>query len=210
MRKAKYDELMSYIEEMKTVALLDKCSIQIVDGILEKSFLSIDKMTCLLGNGQLIQREQLLKGQKEGSAGIVLPITDSGQTLLVVQPRPLTKSTVGIEFPAGYIEEGEEPMVAARRELMEETGYVPGEMYLLAKYYQDQGCSKAFNHSFLAIGCRKEREQQLDASEFIRYFECSYEEALELADLGYIHDANSLLALEKSKGFVRERVKRFY
>lgn len=210
MRKEKYDELMSYIEEMRTVELLENRSIRIVDGILEKSFLSIDKMTCLLGNGRLIHREQLLKGKKDGSAGIVLPITDNGQTLLVVQPRPLTQSTVGIEFPAGYIEAGEDPIVAARRELTEETGYVPEEVYLLVKYYQDQGCSRAFNHSFLATGCRREREQQLDASEFIRYFECNYEEALELADLGYINDANSLLALEKSKGLIRERVKKFY
>ena len=63
-------------------------------------------------------------------------------------------------------------------------------------YYQDQGCSGAYNYNYLALGCQKKKEQNLDESEFIRYFECTYKEALILAKLGYINDVNSLYALK--------------
>lgn len=205
IRKEKLEELRSYIEELKTIEVIDKRLIQVVDGKMEKSFLGIEKTTCLLANGKVIQREQIIKNGSNGSAAIVLPITKNGETLLVVQPRVFNKNTVGIEFPAGYIENGEDPTMSAKRELEEETGYVPKEMQLLCKYYQDQGCSSAFNYSYLATGCVKRKEQCLDEDEFIRYFECTYEEALSLAELGYINDANSLLALEKSKQFLNKK-----
>lgn len=110
---------------------------------------------------------------------------------------------MGIGFPAGYIEQGEDPYQAALRELQEETGYVSNNLELLAKFYQDEGCSKAFNHVFLALDCEKKFEQNLDAGEYIKYFECTYDEALELANMGYISGSNSIIALEKSKKYVR-------
>ena len=203
MRKEKLEELRSYIEELRTIEILEKRELKIINDKLENSFLRIKKLSCLLGNGEVITREQILKNSSDGSASIVLPLTPEENTILVVQPRVLTSSSIGIEFPAGYVEKGEDPMIAGRRELEEETGYSPKEMYHLASYYQDQGCSKAFNHSYLATGCIKKQNQHLDESEFIRYFECTYEEALWLADKGYINDANSLIALEKSKRYVR-------
>lgn len=205
IRKQKLEELESYIEELKLVKVLVNNSLKTIENGQEKVFLGIEKLTCLLANGQIIRREQILKNKGDGSAAIVLPITKEGNTILVVQPRVLTERTVGIELPAGYIEMGEDPIVAAKRELEEETGYVPEKMQLLSKYYQDQGCSKAFNYCFLATGYEKKGEQHLDELEFIRYFECTYEEALELMELGYINDANSLIALEKAKRIIKQR-----
>lgn len=228
MRKQKLDELRSYIEELKTIEvleqndqleelrnfveklkkrdLIDKRQLMIICNKLERSFIKIQKLTCLLGNGEVILRESILKNNQGGSAAICLPITKEGNTLLVVQPRVLTKNTVGVELPAGYIENGEVPIMAAKRELVEETGYIPRDMHFLASYYQDQGCSGAFNYSYLALDCEKKEKQHLDNSEFIRYFECTYDEALELVDLGYINDANSMLALEKSYRLIRKKV----
>jgi len=205
MRKQKLEELKNYIEELKTIQVLEKRPLQIKDNILEKSFIKLEKITCLLGNGKVIEREEILKNNQTGSATIILPITTENKTLLVIQPRISTNTTVGVEFPAGYIEKGETPLQAGLRELEEETGYIPKNMHLLCSYYQDQGCSSAFNYSYLATGCERKKEQKLDASEFIRYFECDYDECLELANLGYINDANSLLALEKSKQFIKKR-----
>ena len=122
--------------------------------------------------------------------------------LLVVQPRVFSKLTVGIEFPAGYVEDDEDPSISAARELEEETGYKANKMILLAKYYQDEGCSGAFNYCYLALDCKKVSDQHLDKDEYIRYFECTFEEALELYELGYICGVNSTVALEKAKKYI--------
>lgn len=196
MRKEKLEELRDYIEELKTIKMSR------VDA--QSRFLDIENYSCQLNNGRIIPREKIVKGGSDGSAVVILPITNEGNTLLVVQPRVYTKNTVGIELPAGYIEVGEDAEIAAQRELVEETGYVSNRMKLLTKYYQDQGCSAAFNHSYLALGCSKKYEQNLDKDEVIKYFECSYEEALELMELGYINDAGSIITFLKSKQYVKE------
>lgn len=196
IREEKLKELESYINEFKTIKDTN-------EGLISKGFLSIEKHTCLLNNGKTIVREKIIKNNKDGSACTILPVTEDGNVILVVQPRVFSKLTVGIEFPAGYVEENEEPIISAKRELEEETGYTCSNMILLAKYYQDEGCSAAFNYSYLAQDCKKTNEQRLDKDEYIRYFECTFEEALELLDLGYICGVNSTLSLEKAKNYFK-------
>lgn len=65
IRRQKLDELRNYIEEMKTIEILDRRLSRIENDKLEKGFLSIEKMTCLLGNGEIIERDQILKVQLE-------------------------------------------------------------------------------------------------------------------------------------------------
>lgn len=126
MRKEKLEELKSYIKEL-----------QLIDTIKtgeNPDFLGIEKNYYRLKNGKLISRERITKQGKDGNAVIILPLTREGNTILVVQPRVLTKEVVGIELPAGYIENNEKPIDAARRELEEETGYVPKEIKLLDSF----------------------------------------------------------------------------
>lgn len=197
IRKEKIKELESYINEFKTIQ--DKN-----EGLINNGFLSIEKHTCLLNNGKTIIREKIIKNKKDGSACTILPITEEGNVILVVQPRVFSALSVGIEFPAGYVEEKEEPFESAKRELEEETGYTCNDLILLAKYYQDEGCSAAFNYCYLALNCKKIGNQHLDKDEYIKYFECTFEEALELLDLGYICGVNSTLALEKAKQLLKK------
>ena len=196
MRKEKLDELKSYMEEFKTLR---------EERLEETGFITVERKLYTLNSGKSIIRENILKNRKDGSAAIILPLTKEYGTILVVEPRVLTKSGVGISLPAGYIEDGEEPVDAALRELKEETGYVPNRIEEICSYYQDEGCSKALNHSFIAYDVEKKYDQNLDKDEFIKYFECTYEEALELMDMGYINSANSMLTLEKSKQYVKRR-----
>ena len=78
-------------------------------------------------------------------------------------------------------------------------------MRLLASFYQDQGCSAAYNHSMLALNCKKTKEQNLDKDEIIRYFECSFDEAVELVNRGYITDIQSQFTMEKAKPYVYKK-----
>lgn len=195
MRKEKLEELNEYVELLKT----KRKKLMEMTG----DFIKVNKYLVELNNGEVITREKILKGNNDGNASIVLPVTVDGNVILVVQPRVFTRSGVGIELPAGYVDVGEEYEAAARRELFEETGYVPENIRLLGQFYQDQGCSSAYNKSFLAEGCRKIGSQSLDSSEFIKYFECSIDELYELVELGMINDLQSQYTIEKAKQYIR-------
>lgn len=187
-------EILDTIEKFKTVRK---------EIVPPRGFITTLGYECHLKCGKVVFREKLLKGMKDGSASIIVPMTMSNNILVVVEPRVHTSLTVGVGFPAGYIENDEDIISGAKRELLEETGYQADDMIHLDEFYQDEGCSAALNHIFLATNCIKVSDQNLDKDEFIKYFECSYDEVLELANLGYINGGNSKLALEKIKKYVR-------
>lgn len=197
MRKEKEEELKSNVDLLKTYKkeLLKEPA----------SFLSSKKYRCYLNNGKTIIRENLLKNNEEGKASIILPITDQNTVILTIQPRVFTKTTVGISLPAGYVEKNEKHIEAARRELLEETGYDSKNLIEVAEFYQDDGIGGALNKGFVALNCKKVAIQQLDESEFINYFECTIDELLELYERKYILDGGSQLVIEKSKKYLKER-----
>lgn len=195
MRKEKLEELEIIIDGFKSIKQekLNK----------EASFLKSEVYSCSLNNGKTIAREKIVKNGSDGSAAIILPVTKENNVILTVEPRVFTKRTVGIGIPAGYIEKDEAPYIAALRELEEETGYVPNEMIKLGGFYQDMGCSSAYNEAFIAMDCEKKSEQNLDPGEYIKYFDCTYDEALELIDMGYIEGCNAIITLGRAKKYMK-------
>lgn len=198
IRKERLEELKKYIEELKTI----KVEPRIVDN--SKKWIQSETNNYYLNNGLVIPRERLIKGKNDGSAAIIMPVLDNKEILTIIEPRVFTSLTVGIGFPAGYIEKGEEPIIGAKRELMEETGYSPENIFELDSFYQDEGCSSALNHLFLATNCQKVGKQNLDENEIIKYMTFRYDELLELERLDYIKGVNSKMALVKAKKYIRK------
>ena len=190
------EEIINALKELKTICMEKQNG---------SKFLSIESYLCKLNNGEVIRRERILKNKKDGSAVVVYPITKEGKIIIAVEPRVFTKGTVGVGLPAGYIESGEEPIAAAKRELLEETGYTSDNLIYMGSFYQDQGCSAAFNHYYMALDCVKVSEQRLDDSEFIKYFLINNDELDELLYNGYIAGLNSAYLIEKGKSYVRRK-----
>lgn len=153
-----------------------------------------------LNDGSTRVCEQITKNKRNGDAVVIIPITQDGNFVMIVQSRPNTEETVVVEFPAGMVDEGEDFKVSSERELLEETGYAAEEIYELEEHYQDQGCSKALIKTFVAVGCHKVQEKRLDGSERLEYVEMSYDDILNMIKNGdekepKIRDANSKIAL---------------
>ena len=196
MRKEKLQELKRYFEEIKIINSIKKES--------SGNFIKREAYDFYLNNNRVITREKLIKGKNDGSAVIIIPTTSEDEILTVIEPRVFTSNTL-VSFPAGYIEQKEDKENAARRELREETGYVSDKLILLDSFYQDEGCSEAFNYIYLALNCKKKYEQNLDKDEIVKYMLFKYNELLELEKMGYIKSGNAKLALSNLKTYRKGR-----
>ena len=96
----------------------------------------------------------------------VIAITEDGKYLMVEQYRHGLQN-VFTELVAGVVELGEEPLAAAKRELLEETGYTGGNWELLTVLSQNPTSTTNLTYCFVATGVRKACEQSLDETEDI-------------------------------------------
>ena len=99
-----------------------------------------------------------------------------------------------IEIPAGKLEEGEIPLPAAERELVEETGYRPIEMVHLGDMYPTVGYSNEVIHLYYCEKASKE-ERHLDNDECIELFTLSLEEIEKLIADNVIRDSKTIAAV---------------
>jgi len=106
--------------------------------------------------------ERELEIKLEGPTAVVLALTADDDVLLVREFRPGVEEEL-LELPGGAVDEGEEPLEAARRELLEETGY-GGELEY-AGGMVDCAYSTRIRHTFVARGCVKVQEPTPDEGE---------------------------------------------
>lgn len=118
----------------------------------------------------------------------IIAITDEGQFVLIRQYRHGIHRTC-FEIVAGVSEDGEEPLQAARRELLEESGYGGGQWRELMQLSGNSSTTNNITHCFLAEGVTKVSGQHLDATEDIEIHLFSRDEVLDLLKRGEIVQA---------------------
>ena len=94
----------------------------------------------------------------------VIAITEEGKYVMVRQYRH-GLGDIFTELVAGVVEDGEKPLAAAQRELMEETGYSEGDWKLLTVLSQNPSATTNLTYCFVATNVRKTGNQQLDETE---------------------------------------------
>ena len=99
-----------------------------------------------------------------------------------------------IELPAGRIEPGEAPLAAARREMIEETGYRAKRWTPLTKYFASPGFLGESMQIYLARDIR-EGAAQPEHDENIEVFRLPFSEAMALVAANKIHDGKTLIGL---------------
>ena len=126
-------------------------------------------------------------------AVVILPLLDDGRICLIDSFRISLQRRL-VELPAGTLEPGEEPLPAARRELIEETGYRARHLEPLLVFHPSPGILDEKMHLLLATGLEP-GPTDLQPDEDIRPMPTSWDEALEMIRRGQIEDGKTLAGL---------------
>jgi len=153
--------------------------------------LNVENIT--LPNGNETQLEII----RHPGASAVVPLTDSGNVILVRQYRHAAGGYI-LEVPAGKLDPGEEPQVCAVRELQEEAGVIAGELHKLGSILTTPGFTDEVIHLYLATRLQP-GTQALEHDEDLTVEEVGFDEAIQMCVEGVIRDAKSLCALMLAK-----------
>lgn len=123
----------------------------------------------------------------------VLPIDEEGYTYLVGQYR-YTLDLYSWEIPEGGCPEGEEPLAAAQRELLEETGLVANAWQQLGVAHLSNSVSDEQAILFLATGLTQGQAQP-EGTEVLEVRRVPFAAALRMVQAGGITDSLSVMAI---------------
>jgi ADP-ribose pyrophosphatase len=130
-------------------------------------------------------------------AVVIIPQLEDGRLVLIDQYRFAVGETL-LEFPAGTLDRGEQPLDCARRELIEETGYRAEHWRALGIMYPSPGYCDERQHLFLASGLVPEQAAG-DDDEMIEVKRLTVQEVERAIVDGALVDAKSIAAYTRAK-----------
>jgi ADP-ribose pyrophosphatase len=158
--------------------------------VFDGALLEVRKDRVRLPDGKESLREYIV----HPGAVVILAFLDNGNLLFERQFRyPLRR--VFLELPAGKIDPGEAVIDTARRELLEETGYVASDWEYIGVMHPCIGYSDERIEIFAARGLHLAGDKQLDHNEFLEVIELAPEAAKVAVWNGQITDAKTITAL---------------
>ncbi|SNX55386.1 NUDIX hydrolase [Thermoanaerobacterium sp. RBIITD] len=159
------------------------------DKIFNGKIINLRIDNVVLPDGKTAKREIV-----EHPGGVsILAVNKNGKILMVKQYRKPAEKIM-LEIPAGKLDPGESPEVCAKRELMEETGYIANNLKHIFSFYPSPGFSTEILHLYLALEIEK-GEPHRDDDEFLEVYEYGLDEIKNMVMNGEIEDAKSLIAI---------------
>ena len=131
----------------------------------------------------------------EHPGGAAVLCVRDGKVALVKQFRYAYGEAI-YEIPAGKLNEGEDPCLAAARELEEETGLIAQSLVLRFVLYPTPGYTNEKIYIYEALGVR-EGAQNLDEGEFLNVEYVPVKTVLSWIEKGELHDAKTIVALQQ-------------
>ena len=164
-------------------------------------WLSVEERAVELPDGRVIEDWPWVESREFAN---VVAVTEEGLFLLFRQTKYAVEGTT-LGPVGGYLDPGEDPLDAARRELLEETGYEATEWTSLGRYVVDGNRGCGVGHLYLARGARKVAEpnaDDLEDQELLLLTRQAVEDALVAGGLDVLSWAAALalapLALERA------------
>lgn len=135
--------------------------------IFEESWFNLRRDRLLKGNGQEMFPYYVLEYTQWAT---IFPVTADGRIVLLNQYR-YGLGQWSIEIPGGIMDPHEtDPLQAAKRELLEETGFVPANIQQIAAVAPNPATANNLMYIFLATGCTLQQQQNLDDNEELSVF----------------------------------------
>ncbi len=166
--------------------------------VYEGNLLHVFKDEVMLPNGKPGFREYI----KHNGAVAIVPVTEDGKIVVEKQFRyPLNR--VVTEIPAGKLDSiDEDHLEAAKRELMEETGYSATEWTEIGKFYPSVAYTTECIYLYMAKGLTK-GERNLDEDEFLNVEEETLENLVKDIMDGKIGDGKTIAAVLKAEKILK-------
>jgi ADP-ribose pyrophosphatase len=131
----------------------------------------------------------------------VLALTKNNEAVLVKQYRHGIQDIL-LELPGGIVDENENPLDGAKRELLEETGYTTSRMVQVGRLYPNPAIQMNTMYCFLALDVEKVAVQKLDESEDIEVHLIPLDELIGMAKRGEFPHALQVAALFHSLAYM--------
>jgi ADP-ribose pyrophosphatase len=144
-----------------------------------------------LSDGTMVSRE--IVTNKGDGAVMIIPLTENREVRLLRQFRAAADKWI-IELPAGGLEPGEDPDLAAPRELLEETGDQAATWQKLHGFYSAPGILTEFLHLYLATDLTP-GPSNTEFDEHIEVITVPWTEAIEMIRRHEIEDAKTIAGL---------------
>lgn len=177
-----YDEYMKDIRKNPWKTLASEV-------VHKNRWYSVRKDTVIMPNGE--QGEYNVIDHED--AVFIVALDEGNQVYLIGLYRYPT-NMYSLEIPAGA-SDGEDPLVAAKRELQEETGLAAKEWKLLGRLQSANGFLNEFAHIFLASDIRTVGAHEQEAEGITMLKKVPFEKALSMIRSGEITDSQSVAAI---------------